>query len=328
MATEVIIPALGLIVEIVKILRWMKSEGDRVEKDEPLLEIESDKVVTEITSPTSGILGCILYGENAQVPITTVVAVIVAEDEEVPESYRQQAVGAVPVRATVPTAPPSAYGKTTKPIKAVPAARKMAEEKGVDLSLVPPTGPHNTIMRKDVEVYLASAISEKGPQEITSLERKGAGKFSKVLATPTARKLAEREAIPLSEVKGTGRSGRVMKADVLEAKNAPKPSEVQLRLSEAKVSKYQLGQIIPMNSMRKVIAKRMTQSKFTAPHIYFFNDVDMEKLVSLREEVVADFERNEGVRISINDLMIKAVALNLREYPHRFFCRELSQQIS
>ena len=70
-----------------------------------------------------------------------------------------------------------------------------------------------------------------------------------------------------------------------------------------------------MNSIRKVIAKRMSQSKFSAPHIYFFNDVEMEKLVSLREEVVADFEKNEGVRISMNDLIIKAVALSLREYP-------------
>jgi pyruvate dehydrogenase E2 component (dihydrolipoamide acetyltransferase) len=70
-----------------------------------------------------------------------------------------------------------------------------------------------------------------------------------------------------------------------------------------------------MNSIRRVIAKRMAQSKFTAPHIYFFNDVDMEKLIALREEIVTDFEENEGIRISINDFLIKAVALTLREYP-------------
>jgi pyruvate dehydrogenase E2 component (dihydrolipoamide acetyltransferase) len=70
-----------------------------------------------------------------------------------------------------------------------------------------------------------------------------------------------------------------------------------------------------MNSMRKVIAKRMAQSKFTAPHIYFFNDVDMEKLLDLREEIVTEVEKNEGIRISINDFLIKAAALTLREFP-------------
>ena len=85
--------------------------------------------------------------------------------------------------------------------------------------------------------------------------------------------------------------------------------------SKAPASKYQLGQIIPMNSIRKVIAKRMAQSKFTAPHIYFFNDVDMEKLLTLREEILTEFEENEGIRISMNDFLIKAVALTLKEYP-------------
>jgi len=107
-----------------------------------------------------------------------------------------------------------------------------------------------------------------------------------------------------------------MKADLLEEKRAPKPAEARPKPFETKpVSRYQLGQVIPMNSMRKVIAKRMAQSKVTAPHIYFFNDVETEKLVGLREEVVAEFEKNEGVRISINDLIVKAVALTLREYP-------------
>ena len=140
----------------------------------------------------------------------------------------------------------------------------------------------------------------------------------RVLATPTARKLAEREGIALASVKGTGVSGRVMKEDVMETRSAlqspaPKPKVSEARV--AQVSKYRLGQIIPMNSIRKVIAKRMVQSKFTAPHIYFFNDVDMEKLLTLREEILAEFEENEGIRVSINDFLIKAVALTLREYP-------------
>ena len=163
-------------------------------------------------------------------------------------------------------------------------------------------GPGGTILVKDVESFLGKG-GQAGPR---------------VLATPTARKLAEREGIALASVKGTGVSGRVMKADVMETRSAlqspaPKPKVSEARA--AQVSKYRLGQIIPMNSIRKVIAKRMVQSKFTAPHIYFFNDVDMEKLLTLREEILTEFEENEGIRISINDFLIKAVALTLREYP-------------
>jgi pyruvate dehydrogenase E2 component (dihydrolipoamide acetyltransferase) len=177
----------------------------------------------------------------------------------------------------------------------------LAKERGVDLLSIQGSGPGGTILVKDVKSFLGRG-GQTGPR---------------VLATPTARKLAEREGIALASVQGTGISGRVMKADVMGWKAAAKPSEARpLRISaKPSVSKYQLGQIIPMNSIRKVIAKRMAQSKFTAPHIYFFNDVDMEKLLTLREEILAEFEETEGIRISINDFLIKAVGLTLREFP-------------
>jgi pyruvate dehydrogenase E2 component (dihydrolipoamide acetyltransferase) len=204
MATEVIIPALGVVVETVKILKWLKSEGDRVKEGEPLLEIESEKVTTEITAPVSGILGCVLYPEGAEVPITNVAAVIVTEGEAVPESYRQQVEEAPPPTAEM-AAPSVLLGeKAPRPGKAVPAARKLAEKGGVDLSLVTPTGPHGTIMKKDVEAYLDSAVSEEHPQRVTTL----------------ARKEAERLGVSLEGIQGTGTRGRVMKADVLTAAKA------------------------------------------------------------------------------------------------------------
>jgi pyruvate dehydrogenase E2 component (dihydrolipoamide acetyltransferase) len=157
MATEVIIPALGVVVEKVKIVNWFKSEGERVEKGEPLLEIESDKVVTEIPSPASGTLGVILYPEGAEVPVTQVVGMVVSEGEKLPE------LGKVPAPTVAAPVARSSIEKVVPPssIRAAPAARKIAEEKGVDLSLVMPTGPHGTIMKKDVETYLASGVSRE-----------------------------------------------------------------------------------------------------------------------------------------------------------------------
>ena len=306
MVVEVVLPALGLTVEKGKILKWLKKEGEIVAKGDSLYEVEADKVTTEVESPSSGVLKKILIPEGVEVPILTVVAVITDEKEKLPEKYLTMVTGK-PEKKDEPELPrvqESSVLLTCGPteIKAPPAVRKLAKDRGIDLLSVCGSGPGGTILVRDVESFLGK-VGQARPR---------------VLATPTARKLAEREGIALASVKGTGVSGRVMKEDVMETRSAlqspaPKPKVSEARV--AQVSKYRLGQIIPMNSIRKVIAKRMVQSKFTAPHIYFFNDVDMEKLLTLREEILAEFEENEGIRVSINDFLIKAVALTLREYP-------------
>jgi pyruvate dehydrogenase E2 component (dihydrolipoamide acetyltransferase) len=305
MVIEVVLPALGLTVEKGKILKWLKKEGETVAKGDSIYEVEADKVTTEVESPASGVLRKILIPEGIEVPILTVVAVITDEKEELPEKYLTMA--AAKPEKKEPELPriqePSVF-VTSGPaeIKAPPAARKLAKERGIDLLSIRGSGPGGTVLVKDVESFLGRG-GQAGPR---------------ILATPTARKLAGREGIALGSVKGTGVSGRVMKADVMETRSALQSPSLKPKVSEARVaqvSKYRLGQIIPMNSIRKVIAKRMAQSKSTAPHIYFFNDVDMEKLLTLREEILPEFEESEGIRISINDFLIKAVALTLREFP-------------
>ena len=292
MATEVIVPALGVVVENVRIVTWFKEEGDRVKKGEPLLEIESDKVMTEITAPASGILGCVLYGEGAEVGITKVVAVIVGEGEAVPEIYRQKVAEVTPPVA--PVAPPATGSspEPRQPVKVVPVAKKLAEEKGVDLSLVTPTGPHGTIMKKDVETYLAS---------------KGSGKEEETRrVSPLAQKVAAELQIPLEGIQGTGVAGRIMKGDILRAAEQSTTPQGEERPA---------GQVLPMSKMRQVIAKRLSESAFTAPHIYLFAEVEMGKVLELRESILEEFETRFNVRLSINDFLIKAVALAIREYP-------------
>jgi len=291
MPTEVIIPALGVITEKVKILTWFKEEGDPVKEGEPLLEIESDKVTTEIPAPASGVLGRIFYPEGSEAGITKVAAVIVAEGESVPEAPAGPSGPSVEKSAsTALTRPATEATRTQGPVKAVPVARKFAEEKGVDLSRVSPTGPHGTIMKKDVEAYLASRSSEEKAKTVSGL----------------ARKVAEDLKVPLEAVEGTGVGGRVMKADVLRA------AEQRPALPDEETA---LGKVIRMNRMRQVIAKRLSESAFTAPHIYLFTDIEMDKLIGLRESIVEPFEKRFGLRPSINDFLIKAAALAVREYP-------------
>jgi pyruvate dehydrogenase E2 component (dihydrolipoamide acetyltransferase) len=180
MAVEVIVPSLGEVVEEVTILHWFKSEGDEVNKEEPLLEVESEKVTTEIGAPASGILGRILYPQGSKVGITQVVAIIVAEGEALPEAYRNlpSSIAAQTVRQVT-----SISEKEIERLRVAPLARKIAEKEGIDLALVQPTGPHGTIMKKDVEAYLAAIQKQK--------EEPG-----RVEGLPVREKIVEKEMVP------------------------------------------------------------------------------------------------------------------------------------
>lgn len=185
-----------------------------------------------------------------------------------------------------------------KEIRVVPAARRMAQEAGIDLTTVAGSGPDGLILVRDV-VDLVTRISteERGVKE-------------DVRASSLAGKLAEKRGVDLTDIEGTGTRGKIMKADVERA-----AAEVLPKMDTAKEKGPAFGKTIPMTQIRKVIAKRMAQSAFTAPHIYFFSDVEMDSLHRLREEILPDFERQFGIRISVNDFLIKAVAMTIREFP-------------
>ena len=292
MATEVVMPALGLTVEKGTIVKWLKKEGEMIKKGESLFEVEADKVATEVESPATGILAKILVPVGVEVPLLTVVGIITEAGEELPETYKAAPMEVPPaeeeavirvdgVSSSISPQPvPSAPGE---PLKAVPAARKLAKDQGVELETVAGTGPEGAILVRDIEAALKSGAEI--PAKIT----------------PLARKVAETEGIPLGAIEGTGARGRIMRADVERAiEKAAAPG---------------LGKLIPMNTMRRVIARRMSESAFTAPHIYFFTDVWMEPLLDFRKDLLPDFEKKFEVKPSINDFLIKAVALNILDFP-------------
>lgn len=281
MATEVVIPMLGVTIETGIIVEWLKNEGDPVQKGESLFVVEADKVVTEVESPAAGVLAKILLPVGQKVPVLTVVAVITEPGEAVPARF----LGAAPVPAAAEPEPavavpapaaPAAPG----PLRAVPAARALAREKGLDLGAVRGSGPEGVILHRDV---VAAAATPAPP------------------ASHLARRAAEKAGLPLEAVPGTGVRGRVMQADVAAA--------------AAEAAAPRLGKVIPMDRMRRIIARRMAESAFTAPHIYFFSDVGMDALLAFREQILPDFEARLGLRPSVNDFLIKAAALTIRDYP-------------
>ena len=266
MAVPVIMPKMEMAQETATVVEWLKREGERVEKGEPLLVVETDKVTVEIESPASGILAGLRAEPQEVVPVTEVIAHILQPGEELPPE------------AEVPSLP-----RPTPTISATPVARRLAQEKGVDLAQVSGTGPRGQITRRDVERYLAARVVR--PAE-------------KVRATPAARRVAREIGVDLRTLSGTGPRGRIQAADVRRA---------AARLA----APLRPGKVLPLEGMRAAIARRMQQSYQTAPHIHLSLSVDVTEAEAARQR----WSRYSEEKISLTVLIVKACAWALRRHP-------------
>ncbi|MEM1990623.1 MAG: dihydrolipoamide acetyltransferase family protein [Candidatus Bathyarchaeia archaeon] len=261
MVVEIIMPKLGQTMEKGKILRWLKKEGERVERGETLLEVETDKAVLEVEARGSGILKRILAQEGEVVPVAKIIGYIAEEGEKIPEeTFQETALGAETPTPSPITEVPS-EGKVEREIKASPLAKKIAKEKGVDLTQIVGTGPGGRITEKDVLDYLAKIEASKAA----------------VLPSP-----------------------------------APVSPEREVVTAVPRVEDFQ---VIPISGMRSAIAKKMTYSKTSIPHFYISAEVDMTEAARFREELIPIIEAKTGVRLSFTHILIKAVAMALKEYP-------------
>jgi pyruvate dehydrogenase E2 component (dihydrolipoamide acetyltransferase) len=287
---EVIMPKLGLTMEEGTIVRWLKTEGDTVEKGEILFEVQTDKVVMEVESPGSGILGKILVGQDETVPVVHVVAYIVAPGEEIPEFPPEVDITEVVPAKEVPLEPQP----IAKAIMATPAAKRLARDKGVDLADVMGSGKEGMIVKEDVRAALK--VSQQPAPEVAVAK-------GKVKASPAARRVAREHGVSLPEVPGTGPGGRIVEQDVLDFAAARQ----RVAIGE--------GEFFPLGPIRKLMAERMGQSFSTAPHFYLGVEAKAAALVDLRERLLPICEEKSGVRLTFTDMLVKLLAGTLRNHP-------------
>jgi pyruvate dehydrogenase E2 component (dihydrolipoamide acetyltransferase) len=280
-------PKAGMAMEEGTILQWFKKEGDKVATGDPLLEIETDKVNMEVEAAASGVLLKIVRSEGETVPVTETIGWIGEPGEEVPEAgepkldITSESANAQVENVVVEqpqTAP--AYAAADGKVAATPLARKLAAEKGVDLSTITPSGSFGEVKARDVENIAA------------------------ISATPLATKIAKDLNIDLAAIKGTGIGGKIKEADVLAAGDTTVTQPMVPQVVEEAVRK-------PMRGMRKVIAERMLQSHLTAPPVTQNIKVDVTDLLSVRKKLNESLEQ----KISINDILLKVTAIVLRQYP-------------
>ena len=310
MATKVIMPQMGESIFEGTITKWLKRVGDRVSRDEPLFEISTDKVDSEIPSPASGVLTQILVPEGQTVQINTVVAVIDGDGTQ-PEVEKAEA--PAPAKAEIREAPV----EKPRPVEEKP---KPVEEKRTVQEFKPRTEAKPAAPQPKAVSELAYA-----PLEIR--------------ASPLVRRLAREHNIDLSHLQGTGLGGRITKQDILshidqarEARAVPEPVRTAVPRAEEKaaaagaeaartgpaveVPKFSEDtEIVPMTPMRKAIAEHMVLSKRTSAHVSTVFEVDMTHVVQLREQHKETFEDREKIKLTYTPFFVKALVDTIREFP-------------
>jgi pyruvate dehydrogenase E2 component (dihydrolipoamide acetyltransferase) len=274
--TDVVMPQMGESIVEGTLTKWLKKPGERVERDEPLFEISTDKVDTEIPSPAAGTLSEVLVEEGKTVGINTVVARIAEGDGAAAAAPAAPPAEAKPAPAEPPAPQPGITGDEAPAAAAEPAGplsplvRKLARENNIDLSRVRGTGAGGRITKQDVEAYLAA------PQN----------------AAPPAAAPAQPAPAP-----------KPAAAPVSPAAPAPAPQPGQ-RI-----------RIEPMSSMRAKIAEHMTLSKRTSAHVTTVHRVDMTRVAKMRERQKADFQARYGISLTYLPFIARAAVSALRDFP-------------
>jgi len=290
MATEVLMPKLGLTMTEGTIEEWKKKEGDVVKKGDVLFSVATDKLTNDVECDTDGTLLKILVSEGETAECKAVVAYIGQAGEAVPGGA-----AAAPAAPASETAPPAAAAAAAEPaaasrapggrVMASPAAKKLAKEKGYDLSAIPGTGPDGRITLEDVENFTA------GPK-----------------TSPMAAKLAAELGVDVSKLDA---NGRVMKADVLAAAGV---SAAEPAAAPAAVQGSNDLPPVKVSPLRRSIAANMAASWSTSPRVTYTHPVDATEMKALRAKL-KDGLKEQGIKLTYNHILMKVVAKALTEFP-------------
>lgn len=319
MATDVILPALGMAQDTGKIVQWLKAEGEQVVKGEPLLEIETDKATVEVEAPANGVLARITAAEGDDIPVGQVIAAILAPGETHPDVMpqdQQAPSGQQPGRVATPLALRIAAERhlNLHDALAIPSDNATDVSSSAQSLGKERQPPGKRIQKADVLMHLQH-------QDNNSATRL-------VLASPKARRLAAEQGKKLASIKGSGPGGAVLAADVLAvvARAGASPAPTVDKEAEAKPAVIAgEAQELPLSSIWRIMAQRTTQSWTTIPHFSLVREVNASRLISWRktwERLHADRHNAamQGGKLTYTDLLVKIVAEALRLHPRLNAC--------
>ena len=279
MSEKILVPALGESITEATIAKWLKNEGDAVEADEPIVELETDKVNLEVPSPVTGILTEIASKDGSVVEVGSLLGSVSENGEN--------------------SSPKEEIKKIEPTVNIEPLVNKIKEE-----NLTPPNKEPNIFEEEDEideeePLVLTNEIKEKNNQVKNNNTQD---------LSPAVRKIVAENNIDIAKVKGSGKEGRVLKGDLLNLMGAnPKPSERKI--------KYGQEERIKMTRLRQTIAKRLKQAQENAALLTTFNEVDMTNINQMRKDNQEDFQNRYGIKLGFMSFFVKACVVALKTFP-------------
>jgi len=281
MAEKITVPTLGESVTEATVSKWLKSQGEKVSIDEPLVELETDKVNVEVPSPTSGILGSISVKEGETVNVGSLLGTVdnslAGEEKEVNDNNNYS-----PPKKIEDNNQPKIF-KEEKTVKPKKIKSKKIEEP--------------TLKLEDEEPLILEEVHEEPVSQ--KIEKK---------ISPAARKMAIESKVDLSRVEGSGKNGIVLKEDIMALMGSkPVPSERKIN--------HGPEERVKMTRLRLTIAKRLKEAQENAAMLTTFNEIDMSEVISMRSTYKEEFQKKYGVKLGFMSFFVKACVIGLKNYP-------------
>ena len=275
MSEKIVVPVLGESITEATVAKWLKKEGDQVESDEPIVELETDKVNLEVPSPIDGVLSEIVSKDGSVVEVGALLGSISQEGAPSPKKVKTQ-----PVKAPEKKPEPK-----PEPKKVVTLETSLRREEPTQLN-------------EEKQIELIEKNIEETPLKLVK----------EVQLSPAVRKIVEEKKIDLNKVRGTGKNGRVLKGDLISLMGAnPPPSVRKIQYGEE--------ERIKMSRLRLTIAKRLKQAQESAALLTTFNEVDMTGIMEMRKENQEDFQSRYGIKLGFMSFFVKACVAALKTYP-------------
>jgi pyruvate dehydrogenase E2 component (dihydrolipoamide acetyltransferase) len=290
MATDIIMPQMGESIVEGTITKWLKKPGDKVQRDEPLFEISTDKVDAEIPAPASGVLREIKVSEGTTVGVNTVVGTIATDGE-----------GAA------------------APAKPAPAAAEKKEEKKEEKTEAAPAPAASAVEAESASVPSADSTQEEARSSplVRKIARERGISLSQIAGTGLGGRITKQDILQFIESQGTtgvGTDALVRPAERSEAAPSPTSQAPAPAPRPAAPAPYP-GDIVPMTNMRKLIAKHMIESRRTSAHVHCMYEVDFTRIVNLRNKHKAGFEQRHGVRLTFMPFFVRAAIIAIQQWP-------------
>ena len=287
MSEKITVPTLGESVTEATVSKWLKTQGDKVVADEPIVELETDKVNVEVPAPSNGILGTIEVKEGETVNVGSLLGTI-------NNSAKKEILKETKVKSyTPPKKQPKLFEEKKKEVQNKKIIKPKMQEQVLTLE---------NEKVDDEPLVLMEAYEEK------KVSRKPLENNKETKVSPAARKIASEAKIDLGKVKGSGKNGIILKEDIMELMGSkPGPSERKI--------KHGPEERVKMTRLRLTIAKRLKEAQENAAMLTTFNEVDMSEVISMRNEYKDEFQSNYGVKLGFMSFFVKACVIGLKNFP-------------